>query len=55
MVNTSQGVRYTKKLLLEHLETTAAVPAKEKADNTTQESGSSPNELHIRAIHTSKL
>ena len=52
MVHTRQGVRSTKKMLLEHSETTAAVPAEDQADKTTQESGSSPNELHIRSIHT---
>ena len=55
MVQTRQGVRSTKTLLLEHPETTAAVPAEENTDKTTQESGSPPNGLQILAIHTSKL
>ena len=44
-----------KLLLLEHPETTAAVPAKQQSDKTTRELVSPPNELHIRAIHTSKF
>ena len=55
MVQTMQGVRSTKKLILEQKETTTAVLAKDQEDKTTQESGSPPNELHIHAIHTSKL
>ena len=55
MLQTRQGVSSTKQILLEHPETKAAVPAEKQADKTTQESGSPPNELHIRAIHTSKL
>ena len=55
MVQTRQGFISTKKLLLENPETTAAVPADQQADKTTQALGSPPNELHIHAIHTSKL
>ena len=55
MVQTRQVVRSTKQLLLENLETTAAVPAEQQVDKTTQELGSPPNEIHIRAIHTSKV
>ena len=55
MVHTGQGIRSTRKSYLENPETTAAVPAEQQAEKTTQELGSPPNEIHIRAIHTSKL
>ena len=55
MVQTRQGVRSTKTFLLKHPETTATVPDGDQVDKTTQELGSPPNKLHIRAIHTIKL
>ena len=39
IVQIRQGLRSTKKLLLEHPETTAVVSSYQQADNTTQESG----------------
>ena len=55
MVQNRQGVRSTKTLILEHPETIAVVPAEQHTDKTTQELGSPPNKIHVRAIHTSKL
>ena len=55
MVHTSQGFGSTKKLLLEHPETTAVVPSENQADKTTKDFGLPPNKLHICAIHKSKF
>ena len=55
MVQTRQGIRSTRKFLLNPPETPAAVPEEDQSDKPTQESGSQPNGLHIHVMHTSKL
>ena len=55
MVQTRQGVRSKKRLLLKYPGTTSVVPDDEHSEQTTQEPGSPPKKLHIRAIHTSKF
>ena len=50
-MHTRQGVRSKKHLLLEHPETTDAVPVEQQEEKITQELRSPPNKLHIREIH----
>ena len=55
MVQTRQGFRSTKKLLLKNPEITAAIPAEQHPYKTTKKLGSPPNEIYIREIHRGKF